>query len=288
MDELSTQQANLAEKEFWNSNSGKKWVDFQNELDTLTAAVKDRLLQRAALKSGERVLDIGCGSGAVSMGAALLVGNKGDVLGADISQPLLDCAKSRIPEVLDGNIDYILADAQTHDFKMEHFDVVVSRFGVMFFAEPVAAFENIAKALRPGGRMSFVCWSHFADNPWFSIPRAAAIAQMGTPAPMPPRAPGPTAFADVDYALGVLKGAGLVSASVATETVNLLYAGGVEDAANLASNVGPASRIVKEFNGTPDDLAAIKEKVAGGLQQYAVEGGVKIPAILSFYEAIKA
>ena len=283
----SSSQSNSDQATYWNSSAGKKWVEFQDELDRLLDRVNDRLLQRSGIESGERVLDIGCGTGATTMSAASLVGESGLTLGVDISKTLLDCAKSRSSNISGGRIEYSIADAQTWRFDAGSFDLLISRFGMMFFADPVLAFRNLAVALREGGRMSFVSWSDASDNPWFAIPRDAAIDQLGKPAPTPPTAPGPLAFASVDYVLGIMDEAGLEVRSADTEQVDLLYSGSVAEAAQLASNVGPAMRIVKEFDGSPADIAEIKKKVAAGFQKFTVNGGLRIPATLNFFKAIK-
>ena len=280
-------QSNSDQEKYWNSNAGKKWVEFQDELDRLLERVNDRLLQRSKIELGERVVDIGCGTGATTIRVASLVGENGLALGVDISKTLLDCAKSRSSNITGGHIEYNLADAQTWRFNADSFNLVTSRFGMMFFANPVQAFKNLAIALREGGRMSFVSWSNASDNPWFAIPRDAAIDQLGKPAPTPPTAPGPLAFANTDYVLNIMDEAGLDARSADIEQVDLLYSGSVAEAAHLASNVGPAMRIMKEFNGNPSDIAEIKIKVAADFQKYVVDDEIRIPAMLNFFQATK-
>ena len=280
-------QSNSDQEKYWNSNAGKKWVEFQDEIDRLLERVNDRLLQRSRIELGERVVDIGCGTGATTMSVASLVGESGLALGVDISQTLLGCAKSRSSNIPGGHIEYSLADAQTWRFNADSFDLVTSRFGMMFFANPVLAFKNMAVALREGGRMSFVSWANASDNPWFAIPRDAAIDQLGKPAPTPPTAPGPLAFASTDYVLDIMDGAGLDARSADIEQVDLLFSGSVAEAAHLASNLGPAMRIMKEFDGSPADVVEIKKKVAAGFQKFAVSDGMRIPATLNFFQTTK-
>jgi ubiquinone/menaquinone biosynthesis C-methylase UbiE len=283
----SSSQSNSDQEKYWNSNAGKKWVEFQDELDRLLERVNDRLLQRSEIELGERVIDIGCGTGATTMSVASLVGENGLALGVDISKTLLGCAKNRSTNITVGHIEYILADAQTWRFNVDSFDLVTSRFGMMFFANPVLAFKNMALALRKGGRMSFVSWADVSANPWFTIPRDAAIDQLGKPAPTSPIAPGPLAFASVDYVLNIMDEAGLDAGSADIEQVELLYSGSVEEAAQLASNVGPAMRIMKEFDGSTADIVKIKKKVAAGFQKFTVNDGLRIPATLNFFQATK-
>jgi ubiquinone/menaquinone biosynthesis C-methylase UbiE len=283
----SSSQSNSDQEKYWNSNAGKKWVEFQDELDRLLERVNDRLLQRSEIELGERVIDIGCGTGATTMSVASLVGENGLALGVDISKTLLGCAKNRSTNITGGHIEYTLADSQTSRFNADSFDLVTSRFGMMFFASPVLAFKNLAVALRKGGRMSFVSWANASDNPWFAIPRDAAIEQLGKPSPTSPRAPGPLAFANVDYVLNIMDEAGLDARTADIEQVDLLYSGSVAEAAHLASNVGPAMRIMKEFDGSPADIVEIKKKVAVGFQKFAVNDGIRIPATLNFFQATK-
>jgi ubiquinone/menaquinone biosynthesis C-methylase UbiE len=172
---------NDAQIEFWNGPGGSRWVKEQEELDRSLAPFAQALFARAALTSGERVVDVGCGCGVTSLAASALVGAAGSVLGVDVSAPMLARAKERA----DGlpNVSFELSDATTHGFARS-FDAVVSRFGVMFFANPVAAFANLRSALRPGGRVVFIAWRSAPENPWVRIPGEAASAHV-PPLPRP-------------------------------------------------------------------------------------------------------
>ena len=279
--------ANPDQAKYWNSSAGDKWVRFQVGLDALMETVSARLLEKAAIEAGENVLDIGCGTGATTLAIASEIGANGSVVGADISKTLLDFAKTRSPEKQSGDIEYLLADAQSHAFVAGKYDLLISRFGVMFFSDPVKAFANMTSALRPGGRVLFVSWSSASDNPWFAVPGDAAIEQLGKPAPAEPTAPGPLAFQDVAYVVSILQQAGLNSCAGVTENLDLFYSGGIGEAASLASNVGPAVRIVKEFNGDEKDVKEIERKTIEGFREYVCDQGVRIPASLNFYEAFK-
>ncbi len=274
--------------DYWNSEAAKKWVAFEETIDQVFGPVTRRLLERAAPKAGERVLEVGCGGGVTTMAIARRVGAEGGVLGIDVSEPLLARAKARREAERLEQIDYLLADAQTHAFEAERFDLLASRFGVMFFADPVAAFANMARALRPGGRLAFACWPEMAMNPWFSVPRAVAIKRLGEPTPQPPRAPGPMAFADQDYLLSILTDAGFVDCRAEVEEIGLFHPGTVEEVAFFASNLGPSARIVREFNGTPDDVREIAGEVTEAFRQYVTDEGVSVPTFLTFASAVKA
>ena len=202
-------EANADQATFWNAQPGQNWVDFQADLDAQLSEVTDRLLAACAARPGERVLDIGCGAGGSTLALAAAVGAVGSVLGLDLSEPLLARAEERRRDLALGNVRFARGDAQDHPFAPGGFDLAASRFGVMFFADPVAAFRNIARALRPGGRLVFVAWAGPEHNPWFAIPQRAAVARLGPVAPTPPDAPGPMAFRDAARVTGLLEAAGL-------------------------------------------------------------------------------
>lgn len=279
--------SNAKEDIYWNSAAGQKWVDFQDEMDSLLETVKDRLLTQSNIQKGEHILDIGCGTGATTRNAAVLAGANGSVIGADISALLLDCAKLVPKEPEAATIEYLLADGQSHGFAQNSFDLLVSRFGVMFFNNPVVAFTNLARALKPGGCVSFVSWSYMNENPWFRIPRDVAIDHLGSIAPADPHAPGPTAFADLERVSGILRDAGLRNVTAVNEKIDLFYQGSLEAASYLACNVGPVVRVVKELGGNPEDVRAISEKITTEMQNFVVPGGLSIPASLNFYSARK-
>jgi SAM-dependent methyltransferase len=278
---------NADQSEFWNTEGGAKWVVYQDRLDTLMAGVAARLLARAAPGAGERVLEVGCGTGALAMALASAVAPSGSVVAVDISRQLLARARERAAAAGAGPIEFLEADAQTHAFAAGAFDLLVSRFGVMFFDDPVAAFANLGRALGPGGRAGFVAWAGMAGNPWFTIPLEAAVARLGAPPPPPPRAPGPLAFAEHAYVLDILGRAGFADAAAEEEEVTLELSGGVEAAAVLASNLGPASRIVREMGGGPEDTSAIAQEITKAFAAYSEGDTVRVPATLNFYAAVK-
>lgn len=279
---------NRDQAEFWSSESGNKWVENAAVLDAAMAPALDAVLEAAALQPGERVLDIGCGTGASTLAAAAAVGPDGRVTGADISPVMLEGARKRAAEAGCATVDFVVADAQTHGFEPGAFDAMISRFGVMFFADSVAAFANLATAMRPGGRMHFVCWSGLQENPWFSLPRQVAIDRLGAPEPADPRAPGPMAFAERDYVTGILERAGLAEVSSQEVSVGLTPLGTVEEVAKFAAHVGPASRILKEKDGTAEDARVIVEALSEKMQAFATPDGVRVPATLNLYSAIRA
>ncbi len=278
-------EANRDQADYWNSPSGRVWVEQERAMDALLAPVLDAVFAAAALLPGQRVLDIGCGTGISTILAAARVTPGGEVTGADISTVMIDRARQRASEAGVANAVFAVTDAQTHPFPEGGFDRVISRFGVMFFGDPAAAFANIARALKPGGRIAFAAWSVPQKNPWFAIPAAAATERLGASDPSDPHAPGPFAFADAGRVGGILAVAGLAEVTTTERALLLAQPGAADDAARLAMSVGPAVRIMAEKGGQAADAAAIKSVIAGRFAAFATPGGVRIPAAVHIVTA---
>jgi len=267
---------------YWNSSSGKRWLDHQQALDDCFADISRRLIEFAEIEPGMRSMDIGCGTGAASLDLAKDVGAGGHVLAVDVSDALLAFAIERAKLANTTNIEFLLADAQTCLFPSSSFDLLVSRFGVMFFDDPVAAFVNLARSMRPGGRLVFVAWAAVDKNPWFEIPRDAAINRLGRSEPLPARAPGPLAFAEIDYVREILANANIKNINIQQEVIPLTKRGTPEDAANLACNLGPATRIIKQKGGSAEDYLQIKNEVAKAFEVYFSASEIRVPATVNF------
>ncbi|CUJ94871.1 Demethylmenaquinone methyltransferase [Ruegeria denitrificans] len=283
------QAANEEQAEFWsNSPSGAKWLTFEDQMDELLAPVLDLVFDRAGLQPGMRVLDIGCGTGASTVRAAEIVGETGHVLAADFSQPFLDRAGQRAAEKGLANIDLQHADVQTHSFVAVDRDAMISRFGVMFFEDTVAAFANMTRALKPGGQMTFAAWGPLNGNPWFKTPHILACARLGNPPPMDRNAPGPLAFHDHERVSGLLEQAGLTDIRVEQVPVSLRIRGTIEDCATLCTRIGPAARLITHFEGDAEDVLAIQAAIAEAFQQYVSANTVEIPALINLFQARKS
>jgi SAM-dependent methyltransferase len=229
---------NAAQIEYWNSTAGPTWVALQEQLDRQIEPLGHAALTALAPAAGEAVLDIGCGCGQTSIDLAGRVGGTGRVLGVDVSSPMLEAARRRRLPAASARLEFRQADAQSDDLGPAAFDAAFSRFGVMFFADPVAAFSNVRRSLRPDARLCFVCWRPLADNPWMTIPFEAALPFLPPAAPADPHAPGPFAFADGDRVRTVLRAAGF--ASVTVNPFDAAVGGGdVEAALALSFKVGP-------------------------------------------------
>lgn len=284
MSGVSSGAANGEQAEFWSTGPGRRWVTHQAELDQQFGEVTDLLLAAAAVRPGERILDVGCGAGDSTLRFAAATGPTGRVHGLDISEPLLALAERRRDAAGLGNVSFSIGDAQTAA-PDPGVDLVASRFGMMFFADPGAAFANLARSLGPGGRMVFVAWAEPEANPWFSVPQRAATARLGQAARVPPDAPGPMAFRDADRVLRLLGEAGLGDARVETRDLYLPIPAGLDAVLALCSEIGPLPRMMREKGGTEADQAAILAEIAAAFAPYAGPEGVRIPARVHVFEA---
>lgn len=274
----TTDSPNAEQAQYWNGPRGRQWVALQEDLDQRVAPLIDLIVGPAMIAPGHAVLDVGCGTGACLLAVSRMVGRSGQAVGVDIAAPLLEHAAHRLAEGAEENIELLQADAQTHGFAPGRYDAIISRFGVMFFSDPVAAFGNLRRALAPQGRLAFVCWGPLEDNPWFSVPLAVGVARLGPPAPSPPRAPGPLAFSDPDYVREILETAGFEAVTIAPHTTPLIGAATATDEARLTRAVGPLARLIHEHEPAPAIVEEIVAEVAARLDRFVTGDGVRIPA----------
>ncbi|MCS3449724.1 MULTISPECIES: class I SAM-dependent methyltransferase [Bradyrhizobium] len=238
---------------YWNGPGGQRWATRQAAQDIVLQPVLDLLVDRAAPKAGERVVDVGCGSGASSFALAAKVAPAGHVLGVDVSEPMLTRARQSAPQGLP--VEFALADATVYPFVSESFDLLASRFGVMFFADPVVSFANLHKAMKPTGRLAFACWQEPRENPFFMTPLAAVYKHVPKLPPLGPEDPGPFAFASEARVKRILGEAGF--SGIAMEPCRIVLdvatGRGIDAAIQGALEIGPASRALE---GHPDEVRA--------------------------------
>jgi len=272
------QQFNEAQRQRWNGIDGEFWVRQQDRLDRTLAPVTGPLLAFAAPRSGSTVIDVGCGCGATTIELARTVGPSGRVIGLDISEPMLSLATTRLREF--PNATTMLGDAADLPLSDLNAELIVSRFGVMFFGDPVAAFANLRTGLAPGGRVRFACWRPISENPWLQIP-LHAVYEHAPRLPKPePEEPGPFAFADTDRVTRILTSAGFTAPSFTPLDIQLdIAAGGtLDDAVMQSSEMGPAKRALAD---QPDDIrVAALDSVRRALAPYASPSGVTLPAAI--------
>jgi ubiquinone/menaquinone biosynthesis C-methylase UbiE len=234
------------------------------------------LIDRARAKAGERIVDVGCGCGATSIALAQTVGPTGHVLGIDISAPMLARARQLAPP--GARLDFVLADATVYPFEPASFDLLVSRFGVMFFAAPALSFANLRKALPPSGRLTFACWREPRDNPWLMMPLQAVYKHAPKLPQLGPEDPGPFSFASEARVNRILSEAGF--SAIAMERCNLsLDVGvgrGLDAAVETALEIGPAARALAEQ--PPDVVAAATVSIREALAPFARGPAVPLAA----------
>lgn len=278
MDRITAEGPNAQQIEYWNEVSGARWVEMNEVVDAQISPLGEAAMARAAVAPGERVLDVGCGCGQTSLQLAERVGDAGSVLGLDISAVMLARARERAEGAGLTNLEFHNADAQTEPFT-GGFDLLFSRFGVMFFASPEAAFSNLLSALRAGGRLTCLTWQGLGLNPWMQVPLAAAAKHLPPAGPPPdPTAPGPFAFADATRVEGILAAAGFEEIAHESLERELLVAGGrsLDETVSFLMGLGPLGAALREAD---DELRArVLSEVRLALEPYHDGSGVRMPA----------
>lgn len=266
--------ANPDQHEFWNALKGGLWVDLQPRIDAMLAPFGQQAMDALKLRPGERVLEIGCGTGTTTLALAERVIGTGEVLAADISHPMLQKAIARAATIPEHPIAFVEADAQVHTFPAQHFDAVFSRFGVMFFDDPVAAFANIRSAVKPGGRLAYVCWADRKDNPWVRVPTGAAKAHLEIPPPPPDDAPGQFSMEQEDRVRQILGDAGWSDIALERFDIDHSIGANVDDAIGFICQMGPMSEpfAAADADTQAQTLAALR----GALEPFAGPAGVRL------------
>jgi SAM-dependent methyltransferase len=276
MDAPTGHEQNADQIAYWNGPGGQRWANRQQTQDILLAPIADLLIDRAKPSAGERIIDVGCGSGATTIAFARKVAPSGHAFGVDISGPMLARARQSAPADLP--VDFVLADATVYPFDPASFDLLASRFGVMFFAEPALSFANMRKALRTSGRLAFACWREPRENPFFMAPLQAVYKHVPKLPPQGPEDPGPFAFASEARVHRILGEAGFTG--IAMEPCNLALdvaiGLGIDAAVQGALEIGPASRALE---GHPEDVrAAATKSIREALTAFAKGESVPLPA----------
>ena len=269
---------NEAQIAYWNGPGGQSWVKRQDAQEAGLEPVSAALVARANVQAGERAIDIGCGTGMTSAELARRVGPKGQVLGIDVSEPMLARARLRLDPAVP--LAFQLADATTHEFPRGAFDLLFSRFGVMFFADPARSFANLRTALKPGGRLAFACWRRPDENPWMGLPLQAAAPHL-PPQPRPgPEDPGPFSFGREERVRRILETAGF--AAIGHEPVDFAFdiarGHGLDEAVSTATSIGPASRILQ--GQPPEVVAAVAAAVRRALEPHVRGDSVPLAAAI--------
>jgi SAM-dependent methyltransferase len=275
MDAPAGHDKNTDQIAYWNGPNGQRWTDRQAEQDVLLAPVSKALIERAKAKPGDRILDVGCGCGSTSIALARQVAPSGFVLGIDISGPMLARARELAPK--GAPVDFALADATVYPFDPGSFDLLVSRFGVMFFAEPAVSFANLRRALRPAGRVAFACWREPRENPWMMSPLQAIYQHVPKLPPQGPEDPGPFAFASEERVNRILGEAGYkrIEMEPVALSFDIAIGRGLDAAVQAAMQIGPGSRALDGH--PPETRAAAAKSVREMLTPYLRGQSVALP-----------
>lgn len=239
---------NEAQARLWNARVGEVWVEQQEMLDGLLRPFEQPLMEAVARSGAGDVLDIGCGAGATTLAAARLLGEQGRCTGVDISVPLIEAARRRAETEGLGNCRFVAADAQQHPFNAAAFDAVISRFGVMFFADPAAAFANLRRATRPGGGLTFIAWRGPEENPFMTTAERTAAPLLPELPARDPAGPGQFAFADPARVQDILGAAGWRDIDV--EPLDVVCTLSAADLDVYAARMGPVGALLPDLDET--------------------------------------
>jgi ubiquinone/menaquinone biosynthesis C-methylase UbiE len=273
MPPASADNRNADQIAYWNGPAGQRWVRRQEEQDALLAPVAELLLERTAARAGEVVLDIGCGWGGIAIALAARVAPGGRVLGVDVSELMLARARELAPPGLP--IEFVLGDASVYPFEPGKADLLVSRFGVMFFADPVRSFANMRRGLHSGARVAFACWREPHENPWLMLPLQEAYRHVPRLPDVGPEDPGAFSFAAESRVRDILDRAGFASVQLEPVglTLDIAIGGGIEAAVATAVGIGPTSRAL---DGQPEaSQAAALQSIRAALQRHLI--GNRVP-----------
>jgi ubiquinone/menaquinone biosynthesis C-methylase UbiE len=270
---------------FWNEGIGKKWVKEDESMNERFTFLTKDFFSKININKDERILDIGCGGGITSFEASMLVGENGYVIGADISEILLDLAKKNYSNIK--NLEFKYCDVQNYEFEKNRFNKVISRFGVMFFEDPIEAFKNINHSIQDGGSLHFVCWTNVMENEFFTAAADIIIKHLNKGFPEVSRAPGPFAFSEEGYVKEILNASGFKNVKV-DKVYSLITTNdsAVKDG-NLLLNIGLAGRLLSEENISEEELSVIKDKIIVMCQNRQVNGKINYKACLNFVSATK-
>ena len=248
---MTSDHGNNAEIAAWNGPLGRIWADSQAAFDAVLEPVGAATLARADVRAGERVIDVGCGAGATTVALGKLVGPGGSVIGIDVSRLLLARANERLPSGLP--VTFVEADAATHGFPSGEFDLLFSRFGVMFFADPSRAFANLRTALRAGGRLVFACYRDRTENPMLMTSLQAAYEHVPRLPSSEPEGPGLFSFAQEARVRRILTAAGFgrIRCEPVDLDIDIALGRGLDEAVRIGLELGPIARAMA---GQPPEI----------------------------------
>ncbi|MEM9758128.1 MAG: class I SAM-dependent methyltransferase [Pseudomonadota bacterium] len=269
--------SNSDQHAFWNGDAGQTWARGDARMAALLAPISEALLDHANVGAARSVLDVGCGGGSGTFLLAQRLAPDARVLAVDISTLLLDVAKESLQrqEASGPSIRFVEADAAVHDFDGERFDLLFSRFGVMFFSDPTGAFAHMRSAMRSGARLAFCCWQALPQNPWTALPLQAALRVLPPPPKPGPREPGPFAYAEAAYVRAILEDSGWVDVDITPRELELFWPGDhLEDATRQLLNMGPVGRLL--IPASDEERDAVYAEAVSILGEHYRDGGLRL------------
>lgn len=265
----------ISQVDYWNTAGAARWVQQRTVYDALFHAHGEAALDAAVIGDGQSVLDVGCGCGTTTLSVAARVGPRGLAVGVDISGPMVDVARKRAVAAGVDNVRFEHGDAQTLLLDEDRYDAVVSRLGIMFFADPVEAFTRLRRALRAGGRFSAVCWRKTTENPWIQLPLEVTSSLLTTD-PIDSNVPGPFSLSSREHVASLMRAAGFSGVSLEPLDLPLFVGRSVQEAATLMVDLGPVGRAI--LGAAPDVRFRAVEAVAAALAPYTTTNHVKMPS----------
>lgn len=253
---------------YWNGEAGRKWAERDRQMATILAPVSEALMDHASVERARAVLDVGCGGGSNSFMLAERLHSSAQLLGVDVSAPMLEVARAEGAARGLNNVRFLQADAAEHDFGSQQFDLLFSRFGVMFFEDPGAAFTHMRGAMTPGADLAFVCWQPLKVNPWTALPLKAALTVLPPPEAPAPRSPGPFAFGERDYVDQILRTAGWTDIDINASEVAMRWPAETDYPTTVREvlNTGPVGRLLVSADAPTRE--AVYDAAAGLLENH--------------------
>ena len=271
--------------EFWNEGIGQWWVDEDESMNERLSILTEELFLKSNIKKDDKVLDIGCGGGQTTFEVSEMVGENGYVLGADISKILLDLAKSKYASTK--NLEFKYCDVQNYKFRENSFNKVISRFGVMFFENPIEAFKNIYNAIQEGGSLNFVCWTNVMENEFFTDPTNIIIKHINKEFPEITRAPGPLAFSEEDYVKEILMSSKFKNVKIEKVYSSISTNDSAEKDGALLLKLGLGGRLLADANLSKKELSIIRDEMVEISQKRQKNGKITYKACLNYVSATK-
>jgi SAM-dependent methyltransferase len=277
--------ANTEQAEFWAARA-TSWMSLESLHDQVIAPAGHMAMDRLDPQSGQQIVDLGCGTGRTTLELADRVAPGGRALGVDIAAALLERAREHAGAAGIDNIDFQHADVQNSDLGRARFDGAFSRFGVMFFADPPAAFANVHRCLKPGAVLSFVCWQPVTSNEWMFVPAQAAVSVLGTPPDLPaPDAPGPFSLSDKDRVTRVVGSAGFHSIDIkAHDDLIRTPAEDISEFADSALRIGAVQRMLEHAD--PNTIDRVRAAIEEALRARLRDGEVALTRAIFLVRAV--